>query len=209
MAIGDGVSQNWEIIQFVEAELVAENTYDLSMRLRGQQGTDAIDPDEWPAGSVVVLLDAAPVQIGLPATARGLERHYRVGPSHLGYDDPSFTYLVKAFDGIGLRPYAPVHLKSRVDEAGETHVDWVRRTRIDGDNWASFDVPLNEDREAYLVRVVQSDVVLRETEATAPNYTYSAADKAGDGVSGSYEIHVAQISARFGPGPFTRTVIND
>ena len=209
MAIGDGVSQTWEIIQFAEAELVAENTYDLSMRLRGQQGTDAVAPDEWPAGSVVVLLNAAPVQIGLSAAARGMDRHYRVGPSHLGYDDPSFTHLVDAFDGIGLRPYAPVHLNARVVESGDTTVGWVRRTRIDGDNWASFDVPLNEDREAYLVQIVQSDVVVRETEVSAPVYTYAATEKAGDGVSGSYEIHVAQISARFGPGPFTRTVIND
>jgi hypothetical protein len=57
MAIGDGTAANWEVLQFAAAELVAPNVWDLSLRLRGQLGTDGIMPALWPAGSTVVLLD--------------------------------------------------------------------------------------------------------------------------------------------------------
>ena len=34
--IGDGSAQNWEVFQFAQADIVDENTFDLSVRLRGQ-----------------------------------------------------------------------------------------------------------------------------------------------------------------------------
>jgi hypothetical protein len=40
-------------------------------------------------------------------------------------------------------------------------------------------------------------------------WNYTAAMQANDGVTASYTIDVAQISERFGPGPFTRIEIND
>ena len=38
----------------------------------------------------------------------------------------------------------------------------------------------------------------------APAFTYTAAMQAADAVSLPYTIEVAQVSARFGPGPYTR-----
>ena len=61
-AIGDGSVNNWEIFQFQQADLVAPDTYDLSLRLRGQFGTDALVPDNWPVGSTFVLLNGVPNQ---------------------------------------------------------------------------------------------------------------------------------------------------
>ncbi|WP_457645888.1 baseplate multidomain protein megatron, partial [Profundibacter sp.] len=78
-AIGDGSDANWEVFQFAEAVLVAEDTYDLSLRLRGQAGSDGIMPAEWPAGSQFVLLNGVPEQIDLALSERGLSRHYRIG----------------------------------------------------------------------------------------------------------------------------------
>ncbi|MCG6901796.1 MAG: glycoside hydrolase/phage tail family protein [Rhodobacter sp.] len=208
-AIGDGSPGNWEVFQFTTATLVSERTYDLGERLRGQLGTDAIMPDVWPAGSIVVLLNGAMRQIDLAPSARGLARHYRIGPAQRGYDDPSYAHLVEAFDGIGLRPYAPVHLRAAADGAGDLTVNWIRRTRTDGDSWQSVEVPLGEDSEAYLVRVLKDQAVMREATVTSAAYVYSAAAKAADGVTGTYEIAVAQVSDRFGPGPFRRITINE
>ena len=87
-AIGDGTPENWEVFQFVRANLVAPRTYDLTIRLRGQAGTDGVMPAEWPVGSYFVLLDRAVPQIELAATARGLARNYRVGQIDRGYSDP-------------------------------------------------------------------------------------------------------------------------
>ena len=151
-AIGDGSAELWEIFQFARAVPVAPRVWDLSLRLRGQAGTDAMTPEVWPEGSVLVLLDGAPRQIGLPRSARGLDRHYRIGPASRPYDDASYRHRVAAFEGIGLRPYAPTHLRAR-RQGGDLVVTWVRRTRIDGDGWGRGDVPLGEAREAYLVRV--------------------------------------------------------
>ncbi len=206
-AIGDGSSGNWEVFQFADATLVDTRTWEIGLRLRGQAGTDGVVPEVWPAGSSFVLLDGAPRQIDLALSNRGLARHYRIGPAQRGYDDPSFVHLVEAFDGIGLRPYAPVHLRW-VRTGGDDVLTWVRRTRIDGDSWQSAEVPLAEESEAYAVRVRQGGSILREVSTVAPSWTYTAAARAGDGVAGSYEIEVAQVSAQFGPGPFRRIVID-
>ena len=206
-AIGDGSSGNWEVFQFGTATLVGERTYDLGGRLRGQAGTDGIMPSDWPAGSTFVLLNGVPQQIDLALSNRGLARHYRIGPAQRGYDDPSYRHLTEAFDGVGLRPYAPVHIAWRRD-AGDDVVTWVRRTRIDGDSWQSAEVPLGEESESYRVRVVQGGSILREETVAAPSFVYTAAARSSDGVSGSYELDVAQVSAQFGPGPFRRIVIN-
>jgi len=209
LAIGDGSSNNWEIIQFQDASLVAERTYDLSHRLRGQLGTDGVMPDVWPIGSVVVVLNDALTQIDLAQSARGLARHYRIGPAQRSFDDPSYRHLVEAFDGIGMRPYSPAHLSVAADAAGGDVFSWVRRTRIDGDSWQSTEVPLGESSETYLVQVSENGAVIRESQVSTPEFTYSAAAKTADGVTGEYEFAVAQVSDRFGPGPFKRITINE
>ncbi|MEL6521107.1 MAG: glycoside hydrolase TIM-barrel-like domain-containing protein, partial [Pseudomonadota bacterium] len=209
LALGDGSAANWEIVQFAEADLVAADTYELRGLLRGQAGTDATMPTVWPAGSRAVLLDGRPQQIDLPVSARGLDRHYRIGPSALAYDAPSYELDVVAFEGIGLRPYAPVHLRGARDVSGDLHVRWIRRTRIDGDSWAGFEVPLGEGAELYLIKVVSAGTALRTELVGTPSWTYSAVDQASDGVTGPFDIQVAQVSDRFGPGPFRRITIND
>ncbi|MCU9838104.1 glycoside hydrolase/phage tail family protein [Ruegeria sp. WL0004] len=203
-AIGDGSSGNWELFQFRDVELIAPDTYLLRNRLRGQAGTDGVMPDVWPAGSMFVLIDPRVVQVGLSSSQRRVARHYRIGPARRGYDDPSYTHLVEAFDGIGLRPYAPAHL--RVSETGgNLTARWIRRTRIDGDDWTMPEVPLGEESESYLVRVSKDGTVLRDQTITLPEWTYPAAQQGADGAVRPFDVSVAQISARFGPGAF-RTI---
>lgn len=200
MAIGDGTAGNWELFQFRDVALLSEGRWLLSHRLRGQAGSDGIMPAFWPVGSRVVLMNGAPAQIGLKAAQRGLERHYRIGPASQGYDHPSYSHLVLAFEGHGLRPYRPAHLRTEA-QAGNVVARWIRRTRIDGDGWDLAEVPLGEAVELYQVQVRQGATVLREVFVTIPEWTYSAAEQAADGVVGSYEIAVAQVSDRYGPGP--------
>ena len=200
MAIGNPDTDTWEVFQFREAVLVAPRIWELSLRLRGQLGTDALMPEEWPIGSQVVLLDRTLTQVNLPLSARGLDRHYRIGLAAKGVDDPSAHQKLRAFDGVGLRPYAPVHIRTERSDSGALEVTWIRRTRIDGDSWTSQEVPLGEESERYLVRVTQDGTLLREATVTAPAWSWSAAAQSADGASGTVTISVAQISARFGPG---------
>ncbi|HBS49660.1 MAG TPA: host specificity protein, partial [Rhodobacteraceae bacterium] len=202
-AVGDGSPGNWELIQFRQAELVAPDTYLISERLRGQAGSDGIMPPVWPEGSFFVLLDGVPEQIGLSPAQRRVARHYRIGPARRAVSDPSYTHLVAAFDGNGLRPYAPCHLRAQ-DQGGDLALSWVRRTRIDGDSWDLDEVPLGEERERYLVRVREGARVLREAYVEAPEWSYGAGAQGGDGAGPGCVIEVAQVSARYGPGPFAR-----
>ncbi|MCF6273702.1 MAG: glycoside hydrolase/phage tail family protein [Rhodobacteraceae bacterium] len=197
---------DWEVFQFRDAELLAPGEYRLKGLLRGQAGTDGVMPDIWPAGSDFVLLDGAQVQLDVPASRRGLPRHYRIGPASLGYDSPRYVHSIKTFEGVGLRPYMPAHLK--VSGSGDLVLGWVRRTRIDGDSWAGPEVPLGEESEAYRLRVVKNGAVLREETLVVAGWTYSAANQESDGAAAPFDIEVAQISTTYGAGPDARITIN-
>lgn len=205
--IGDGSSDRWEVFQFVRANLVGPRSYDLSLRLRGQLGSDAVAMQGWPAGSFVVLLNESLVQLDLSPDERGLARHYRIGVAARGVDDRNTIHRVEAFAGIGLRCYAPVHLRAAPLADGSLAVTWVRRTRIEGDSWDAPDVPLGEDREAYVIRVLVGDEIRRETVVSEPSWNYPAALRSADGASGAFALQVAQVSDRSGPGAFARLSI--
>jgi hypothetical protein len=101
---------------------------------------------------------------------------------------------------------SPVHLRAEAGAAGDIRLRWVRRTRIDGDSWFSPEVPLGEEREEYLVTLTGAGGPFRQVRVTAPEWIYSAADRALDGVSGPVTAAVAQLSVQFGAGPPARTV---
>lgn len=206
IAIGDGSSDTWEILQFSEAAAVETQVWDLSLRLRGQFGSDAHMPDVWPSGSRVVLLDSALSQIVLSASTRGLARHYRIGSAGRSYDDPSYVHKIEAFRGEGLRPYRPCHVSARSSGGGWTF-GWTRRTRLDGDSWEGYDVPLGETQERYLLRVMNGGSIVREVTSNMPEWTYSAAAISADGTGAGFELRVAQLSDSYGPGPYTSLAV--
>ncbi|WP_147125199.1 baseplate multidomain protein megatron [Shimia ponticola] len=204
-AVGDGTANGWEVIQFETAELIAPDTYVLSGLLRGQAGTDSEIPHVWPVGSVFVLLDGSIEQLSLPQSARGVTQFLRVGPSDRTLDDPAFEEMTTAFEGNGLRPYAPVFPKVQ-DHVDGKQVSWIRRTRIDGDLWSELDVPLGEDSETYVIQVMSAGETLRVETVGQDIWFYSNQMMDEDGVTGDFSLQIAQVSARFGPG--ARVVIN-
>jgi hypothetical protein len=206
-AIGDGSPGGWELFQFRDADLVGPETYVLSHRLRGQLGTEVEPGHVWPVGSIVVRLDGSPRQIDMPEAKRGLSRHYRIGPAQRPVDDPAYSHAQIAFDGLGLRPLRPVHLRASGEAGHDQHLNWIRRTRIGGDRWDTPEVPLGEESESYIVRVMQGTQVLRENVVSTPEWIYEASAQSADGLTGSYEVHVAQLSALYGPGQWARIAL--
>ncbi|MEP5730940.1 MAG: glycoside hydrolase TIM-barrel-like domain-containing protein [Sulfitobacter sp.] len=199
-AIGDGSSDNWEVFQFAQAELIAPNTYQLRHRLRGQAGTDGLMPNTWPAGSRFVLLDGNAPQIELSPNLRRVEQTFRVGPGGRGYDDPSYREDTVAFEGNGLRPLSPCHLQISRNGSGDYEMSWIRRTRIEGDSWEVPEVPLGEESESYLVRVAHNDDIVREEIVANAEWQYTAAMQLADGVTAPFYVSVAQVSASYGAG---------
>ncbi|GIT91827.1 phage host specificity protein [Jannaschia pagri] len=209
MAIGNGSIGGWEIFQFQDAQLIEPGVWALRQRLRGQRGTDAVIPDVWPIGSTVVLLDGAAEQIDLATDALGLPRHYRIGSARLGVDHPSYVYRVETAIGEGLRPYAPAHLRAILDQDG-FRLTWVRRSRAVGEAWDAADVPLLESVERYEVRVRDAGgVLLRDWQQSDTEFALSPTEAADVGVgSGPTIWEVAQVSDVFGPGHFSRLLLN-
>jgi hypothetical protein len=199
-AIGEGDPSGWELIQFRDAVMVGPNMWRLTHLLRGQLGTDALAAERLSAQSYFVLLDGTPQQVDLPSALRRKVRHFRIGPTNKAFDHKAYLHVEHAFAGNGLRPYSPVHLRATPNASG-LDVTWIRRARQDADDWELPNIPLGEDSEAYRVDVYGSSGLLRQTEVSAPHWTYSASMQAADGFAEMGEIRVSQISARFGPGP--------
>ncbi|MGE3870778.1 MAG: phage tail protein, partial [Pseudorhodoplanes sp.] len=130
----------WEIIQFGAAELVDTRTYELSILLRGQSGSEPEMLEIREAGSRFVLLGPLVVQPNLTPDEAGLEQVWRVGPSGRDHGDPSYVEITHRGLRLGLRPYAPVHLTARMID-GDVHFAWMRRGRIDADQWEANDIP--------------------------------------------------------------------
>ncbi|MDS9466011.1 glycoside hydrolase TIM-barrel-like domain-containing protein [Paracoccus sp. MBLB3053] len=203
LAIGDGSAEGWELVQFRDAKLVSSGVWEVSVRLRGLAGTEAMMPDVWPAGSLVVLMDGAAVQLDIPPSARNQQRHWRVGPGTHGPDDPSYRTLTAAFRGAGLRPFSPCHIAVN----GST-ITWIRRTRIQGDGWEGLDVPLGETREEYLARLVQNGSIIEQAIVSEPRWDVPIQVWSQLRAAGAFEVEIAQMSDEFGAGPFARKVIN-
>ncbi|MFN3274895.1 MAG: glycoside hydrolase/phage tail family protein [Paracoccus sp. (in: a-proteobacteria)] len=199
LAIGDGSVEGWEVLQFARADLVAPNEWEISQRLRGQAGTDGVMPDVWPAGSMVVLLDGGPRQVDLPPSARGQERFWRIGPALRAPDDPGYRSRMTAARGIGLRPYAPCHLRLE-----GPRLTWIRRSRIEGDGWDGPDIPLGEDQERYVLQILRGGQMLLDQQVSVPSHDVSADLWADLSQGGPFTVRVAQLSQTFGRGLFVR-----
>ncbi|WP_394177236.1 glycoside hydrolase TIM-barrel-like domain-containing protein [Yoonia maritima] len=201
IAIGDGTPDKWEIIQFRQAVPIAERTYRLTGLLRGQAGSRGLMPDEWPVGSRVVVMDGTSKQITIPSALRGLPRHFRYGPAKRPMTDASYRYELHTFKGNGLRPYPVAHLRSKLG-ADAIELSWFRSSRIDGDIWGEGDIPLGEENETYQIRVMQDGIVRRQETVDTPVWSYSDSIRAAEVGLLPYRIEVAQVSTRYGAGPF-------
>jgi hypothetical protein len=197
----------WEVLQFSGAQLEGRGRWRLEGLLRGQAGTEALAETPIAPGARFVLLDAAVTPLPLPVSALGAERHLRIGPSALGFDDPAFVHLVTTPSGIGLRPFAPAH-GAATPVPGGVELRWVRRSRLDADRWLGDEPPLGEDAERYRLRLFDGQRLLREAVTTTPAFLYADSARQADNPAGPVTARIAQLSALVGPGPELEIVID-
>ncbi|RMH12079.1 MAG: hypothetical protein D6701_14015, partial [Gemmatimonadetes bacterium] len=122
----------WEIVQAGSADLIAPGRYRLSRLLRGQRGTEGVMGNPAPAGARVVVLDQALFPLEVSEAEIGTAFNWRIGPSVRPVDDASYTTLSFTPAGVGLRPFAPVHVEQpwrRGRVPGDYTIRWVRRSR--------------------------------------------------------------------------------
>ena len=200
----------WEIVQFVTATLTGTRTYTLTKLLRGQLGTEDAIEASIAAGARVVLLESTVQQMSFGIGDIGREYYMRHGPATVDVGDSTYITRQKTFTGRGLRPYSVVHVNSSTS-LGDITIEWVRRTRINGDSWDyTDDVPLNEAFEKYEVDILNGGgTVLRTLTVTdATEVVYTSAQQATDGISTPFEVDIYQMSDQVGRGIARRATIN-
>ncbi len=207
-AVGSAAG-GWEILQFRDATLIAENTYRLSWLLRGQAGTEDVMHAGHSTGADFVLIDAAAVEMPLRADEIGRLLYYRIGPAVRTIADPSFRALTQTLAGRAGLPFSPSHLKAVKDYgSGDIALAWTRRTRIGGDAWLG-EVPLGEDAEAYDVLIYDGETVKRTLNVDGPQAIYAADDQSADfgAPLSTVDFAVHQLSATHGRGVPRRAAI--
>ena len=200
----------WEVLQFGTAELVADRTYKLSMLLRGQAGSDAEMVTEVASGARFVLLDEAARQLDAASADLGLSIDLAAGPASRDPADASYVSLSLTPSGLGLRPLRPVHLGARKD-SGDVVVTWIRRSRTGADSWQNVEIPLGEDQENYILEVLNGASVVRSVDLATSTYRYTAADRLADfgtPLPATLHVRVAQKSTVYGPGPYAENIFN-
>ena len=192
---------DWEVLQFQSAVLVAAATYELSLFLRGQAGSEAAMRQPLAAGARFVLLDGAVTAVDMTPADIGLGYTWRCGPAGRDLGHPSYLETTHAFAGLGLKPLSPAHVRG-IRSGGDLAISWVRRTRSGGDSWDAVEVPLAEETERYEVDILDGATVKRTLASTAPSATYTAAEQSVDfgAPQSSIALRVHQLSTVFGRG---------
>ena len=196
-----GADGNWEILSFTNAQLVAAQTYKVSMFVRGLKGSEAQADRLVAAGAPIVVLDDAIATIAAGANDLGRSFSYRIAPSNRDYTDTSAISLSAAVQPIALLPLSPVHLKAKRDVNGVT-LSWTRRSRTDGDPWGAIEIPLGESQESYQVEILNGLATLQTAIVAASSYLYPSANEiaAFGTIQSSIHARIRQISSDVGLG---------
>jgi len=173
-----------ELLLFGEGAPTGPRRYRLSRRVRGWHGT------EWAIGGHIaeerfVLIDPSRLtSVALTPADRGRLLEVRA----IGAGDAVPAEATRLIDGRAMLPPAPVHGRIMALPGGDRTISWVRRSRM-GWDWADLgEVPLGEEREAYVLRVIADDVTLRQWEVAEPAAIYAA-------------VHATEDSLAAGPAP--------
>lgn len=200
-------ANRWELIQFVNAELVAPGIYHLSKLLRGVRTTDDFMGDPLKKGAAFVMIDDAVVQSRAPIAMRGVKLTWRWGPANVLFNnDTVYQTQTYRFMGVALRPPSPISLKAARQDDGDLIIRWKRRSRTPSPDWdGSSEVSQKEDKELYRVRVYSDDGVdiLSTVEvADEERYVYTRSNQLRDfgAPKRTLTVGVAQKSMRWGWG---------
>ncbi len=191
-AIAVVTSAGVEVIQFQDVTVNGDNTLTLDRLLRGRLGTEDVQVTGPAVGDTFVLLHGALVtneflsiaKNNLPISLLNTSLLWRAPSVGTLLEDSaqlSFTYT-----GRDVMPYSPAHATATREMNEDVTIDWVRRTRINGEMVdGTGTVPLNETIEQYEVEVfdVDTQTVIRTFVVDdAVTVTYTDAEQNTDAV---------------------------
>jgi hypothetical protein len=187
-----------ELMQFRTATLVGGGVWRLSGLLRGQQGTAAAGAA---GGAVVLFLDQTPARADSPRAERGLPLIWRAGPAGGPAGGTGVSEVAFTTQGLHERPWSPAHLRAEARADGGFDLDWIARSRIDGDRWDGEAAAPGSMR--FRVRVLDGVEAVRVFEVEGTLATYTAAELAEDfpgGPAADSRLAVAEWGDGYGWG---------
>ena len=169
----------WEILGFLDATEVAAERWQVSGLLRGLAGTEDAMASGADAGAPVVVLDDAVMPLGLSDGERGRAFNWLV--ENLGPAGGRSGPFVFAGGMRAQTPIAPVHLRAARLGSGDVRFSWIRRGRLDADDWDATDIPLDEPQESYRIDILSAGgETLRSEDVGEPGLIYPAALEIAD-----------------------------
>ncbi|MEO0546362.1 MAG: hypothetical protein AAF035_05400 [Pseudomonadota bacterium] len=198
-------SGGWEVLQFATATLVEDGVWALTDLLRGQAGTEAQAASGALAGARVVVLDTNIKPLSTAVAPRGLDLNWLVGSSAKGVSEETYTSNNFTPGYRSLVPLSPAHLSSRfdLDETGAAilQLRWIRRDRIDADDWFVSEIPMSEASERYAITLAANGVTTSlETETSSLDLTVSELGELGLVSGDVLLVKVSQIAQGVGSG---------
>jgi len=168
-----------ELIQFGRADPIGAGRWRLTRLWRGRRGTEAAIGTQAPGDAFVLIEADAMRTIDLPVAAIG--QTVRVLASGVGDTEPVEARCVLA--GRSVLPPSPVGLRVALAGDGNAAVRWIRRSRA-GWRWIDGgDVPLGEDAEVHVVRIVSATGAVRTVETSVSSVTVTGAERSAGPVA--------------------------
>ncbi len=191
---------SWEVIGFQTAELVSQNAFRLTSLLRGLNTTSLPAQSQAAVGNQVLVLGSSnisvPVKNELLDTSLGLR-------AYAGSFDLTGQAISAQLSSGPAIPLAPAHLSATiVSGTSDISIVWVRRGRVNGDDWSGVEIALDFAPENYLVTILNGATPVRQISAATPVVTYTAAEQTIDFGSSlpAFGFGVQQVSAVYGAG---------
>lgn len=187
---------DWEVVGFAEADLIAPGRYRLTQLLRGLEGSEAaMGPVS--AGRRVLVLDGRVAMLPVETHWIGESRTLRFAAGN----GPATIEVVALGQGPVL-PLAPVQLQAGRASGGAIALGWTRRSRADADGWGVAEPALEHVPEVWEVQVFDGSTLVRTITSANPSAIYGLGDQTADfgGAAPAFVYSVRQMSAVLGAG---------
>lgn len=163
-----------ELVQFLRAEPLGGGRWRLTGLLRGRGGTEPAAALGHAVGTATILVDDSlipidPVPVPPLATSR-------IAAMSTGDAETVIAPLANA--GLSRRPLCPVHPRTQRATSGTTTWRWTRRARGQYRWEDSVEVPLIEEREAYLVGFGPAGAPHAMWQTDSPSLALTSAERA-------------------------------
>lgn len=161
-----------EVVQFARAEPLGGGRWRLSGLLRGRGGTEQAAAQGHPRQTAAILLDES--LIALDSALAPPLTSTRIAA--IGTNDVEAVIAPLANPGLSRRPLCPVHPRATIEAGGARLFEWTRRARGQWRWDDGVDVPLVEEREAYLVGYGPAQTPHATWALTTPQLRLTAAE---------------------------------